>query len=131
MRLKLLSVALVLSLLIGVPATVSAQTIQATGQIIVVTAKVESKIFVVVDGAGRIIQIFSNSDERVEPTFVLNSINGSSVPITTDLRLPYDAIMSESPVSYGTLYERGQPIAPQLSILMGHPAATISAWPSR
>ena len=112
------------------PAQAGAGTIQAAGQIITITAKVSGRITVVVDGAGRIDQVFSNSSENVAPSFVLMRLDGSAVEPNPSLLRQYDDLMKDRTIVYGTLFERSTVLS-GLKASAGKTTVRIGSWNAR
>lgn len=73
----------------------NAGTIIARQDQIVVTGTVPDRRYIVVDAAGIIRQIFSNTDKAVEPAVVVGSLTGPAAPLTPELRAKYNAVISQ------------------------------------
>lgn len=78
----------------AVPASAAADTISVT-QVITITATVAPARSIVVDDAGRILSIVSNTNEAVIPTVYVNKVHGEERPLTPDLQSKYDSIIAQ------------------------------------
>ena len=76
------------------PVAASADTISVT-QVITITATVLPARSIVVNDAGRIMTIYSNTDEPVTPKVFLNKTHARELPLTPELKTQYDQIIAD------------------------------------
>lgn len=75
--------------------TAGAAVVQARPEQIVVTGTVPDRRYIVVDSGGNIRQIFSNTDKPVVPAVVVGALDGPAAPLTDELRVNYEAVISQ------------------------------------
>ena len=73
---------------LALPRVAAAETLYAPAQQFVVHGVVPERREIVLDAAGNISQIFSNSDNTVAPTVTSGSLAGPSVPLTPQFIRP-------------------------------------------
>ena len=80
---------------LGLPRVAAAETLYSPPQQFVVHGVVPERREIVLDAAGNISQIFSNTDNTVVPTVTSGSLAGSIVPLTPQLFAQYTNLMNQ------------------------------------
>lgn len=92
--LKVLSIAACIGFVGLLPGTAAAQTISVS-QTITITARVAPARSIIVNEQGRMVKIFSNTDQPVTPKVYTNVVSNSPLPLTPLLQTQYYEIMSQ------------------------------------
>jgi hypothetical protein len=94
---RVLGSVLLLFVVLGLVITpaASASTMSVT-QVITITATVAPTRSIVVNDAGQITKIYSNTNEKVTPKVYLNKAPGRELPLTPALLAQYDSVISQA-----------------------------------
>lgn len=97
-----------------VPASAAADELTVVASQVVITATVSPRRYVIVDAAGQVEQIISNTSlQAIEPTFYRGTVaTGRQILPTLDLHLQVDEILRNTKFRPGVLYQRVQTVKP-------------------